>query len=171
MPVRHQVVVAMIPGMFVYIGIAPRVWRYGVLLQVGAIPFCFAGWLGDKCDQALRSGWIVAGVEPVLIQRLAERIDLRPGRFYLGFSDLGEVFWPHVTCEQSDNDHDHEEFQQGKPTAAEAPSGRFFSDNQFVFQNIKLNFSLSTGCRNDDNIAVPCDSFITLRIHSKCASV
>ena len=79
------------------------------------------------------------GVEPVLIQGLAEGIDLRPGCFYLGFADLGEVLWPYVTGEQSDNDHDHEEFKQGKTPAADAPYGRLFSDNKFVFQNIKLN--------------------------------
>lgn len=119
----------MFTGEFVGVGITPGVGWYSVFLQVGAIPFGFAGGLGNQGYQTLRSGWIVAGVEPVLIQRLAERIDLRLGRFYLGFSDLGEIFWPHVTGEQPDNDHDHEEFQQGKSTAAEAPYGPVFSDN------------------------------------------
>ncbi len=83
-------VASLLPRELVDVGVVPGIER-DRLLQVGAVPLRLARGLGDEGVETDLGGRVVAGVEPVLVERLLERVDLRPGGGRLGLADLPEV--------------------------------------------------------------------------------
>src|SRR5688572_25347245 len=59
--------------------------------------------IGLQCLQALLGGRVAPRVEAVLVERLAERFDLRLGDLNLGFPDLRKVARGDVPGEQADD--------------------------------------------------------------------
>src|SRR5581483_4301919 len=68
-------------------------------------------------------GRVVAGVEPVLVERLLERVDLRPGGGRLGLADLPEVARRDVADEQPDDGHHDQQLEQGEAARTRGEQG------------------------------------------------
>lgn len=62
----------------------------------------------------------MANVEAVLVECLFEAVDLSPRGLHLGLPDLGKKLWTYVGSQQSDDDHDHQQFKQGKSARPDA---------------------------------------------------
>ena len=90
-----------------------RIERH-VLSQVWASPLRLGRRsLHQRREPELGRG-IVAGVEPVLVERLLERVDLRLGDADLGLPDLIEIAWRDEPGQEADDQHHHEQFEQRK---------------------------------------------------------
>src|SRR5438309_11965012 len=62
------------------------------------------------------------GVEPVLIERFLERVELRLRDTDFRFSDLAEIARRHQPGEQADDHHHHEQLDQREAEPSRAPS-------------------------------------------------
>src|SRR5688572_3706349 len=87
-------------GGAVDVGPAPGIGRQR-LLQVGL----------HRCQPFLGGG-VPPLVEAVLVQRLLERVDLRPRYLHLGLPDLREVPRRYVAGQQADEHYDHQQLEQ-----------------------------------------------------------
>src|SRR5689334_7148503 len=123
-PVRIQIVFAVFAGIFVDIRLAPRVVR-NLLRQVGPVPLGFVGRTRRQGGEALLVRWIVPRIETVLVQRLAESVQLRARGLDLGFSDLPEVLGTNVARQKAENHHDDQQLEQGEPARGTARKSRY----------------------------------------------
>lgn len=103
----------MFAGVFVEVTVAPRVEGDG-LDEVGAGPFRFVPGARHQGSQSLFGAGVVASVEAVLVEGLAEGVDLGFGGLDFRFADLGEIARADVAGQETDNDHDDQEFEQGE---------------------------------------------------------
>lgn len=103
----------MLAGVFVEVTVTPRVEGDG-LDKVRAGPFHFIPGTRHQGSQSLFGAGVVPDVQPVLVEGLAEGVDLRSGDLDFGFADLGEIFRADVAGQQSDDDHDDQEFEEGE---------------------------------------------------------
>ena len=109
----HEIEVAVLAGKSIDIGVAPGIGRH-TLGQIGAVPFGFIGRSRDEGGESLLGHRIVAGIEPVLVERFFQCVNLGARRLDLGLANLSEVLRPHIARQQSDDDHDHQQFEQRK---------------------------------------------------------
>lgn len=109
----QQVVLAMLARRAVLVVVLPGVLGHG-LAQIGAGPTRLVGRFGDQHRQALLGAWVATDIEPVLIERLLQPVDLRACGLDLGLADLAEELRPHIAGQQADDDHHHQQLKQGK---------------------------------------------------------
>src|SRR5467141_1006241 len=109
--VGKQVEVAFLARRLVDVGLAPRIERR-VLAQIRAGPFRLVRGTLHERVQAELGARVMPGIEPVLVERLLERVDLRPGGIHLGLPDLPEIARRHQPGEQADDHHHHEQLDQ-----------------------------------------------------------
>ena len=62
-------------------------------------------------------------VEPVLVERFFQRVDLCLGDLYFRLGDLGEITRSDVAGEQTDDDYHDQEFQQRESSAGNGMAG------------------------------------------------
>src|SRR5882672_1893496 len=82
--VRQQVVLAMLSGRPINIFVAPWIDRHG-FLQVWTRPLRLAFGTRHQRVESLFCARVVPGVEPVLVKRLVEGIDLGPRSLHFRF--------------------------------------------------------------------------------------
>ena len=68
----------------------------------------------EACSEALFGRRIVANIESILVERLAQRIELGPRRLDLRFADLREEPGRDETGQHADDHHHHQQFEQGE---------------------------------------------------------
>src|SRR6218665_1804617 len=103
----------MLAGRSVLVVLVPRILGEA-LAQVWACPAWFVRWPMDKHSKALICAWITPNVEPVLVERLLQRINLRTCRLDLRLADLTEELRSDVAGKQADDDHHNQQFQQSE---------------------------------------------------------
>src|SRR5512139_386327 len=115
--VRQQVVLVVLAGHDENVGIAPGIGR-DALLQVGAVPSRLVGRAGDQAGEPLLRAGVMAVVQPELVQRLAQRIDLGARDLDLRLADLGKIFGADVAGQEADDHHHHQQLEQGETAPA-----------------------------------------------------
>lgn len=111
----------------VAVRLAPGIIRDG-LLQVGTAPAGRAvGRRRGQQGEPFLGGRVTADVEPELVHGLAQHIDLRLRRCFLGFIDIGKEPRTDDAREQADDDQYHQKLEQGK-------AGMALDRHGFVFR-------------------------------------
>src|SRR5512143_2201404 len=54
----------------------------------------------------------MTGIQTVLVERFLECVNLCPRRLYLRFSHLRKITGADITCQQTDDYHNHQQFKQ-----------------------------------------------------------
>src|SRR6185312_12083852 len=87
--------------------------------------------------------------EAVLVERLLEGVDLRPGDLDFRFPDLAEVARRDEAGEQADDHHDHEQLEQRKAAHTTTPlnSSLFGAHRDFPFRTAMLDEKPAPECR------------------------
>src|SRR5712691_13489330 len=93
---------------------APRVVRYFIALDVGAVPSRHTLRAGEEGLQPLRRGRVTADIELVHVQDAGETLDRLVGNLFLGGAELVQGCRCHEADEQPENREDDEELAQGK---------------------------------------------------------
>src|SRR5690606_13040949 len=107
----------MLPREAVLVRLAPRIER-NRLFQIRAAPLRFVLGARDKHRESLFGGRVVTHIEAVVIERLAERVDLRLCRAHFGLAQLREVTRRDVACQEADDYHYHQQLEQRKTATA-----------------------------------------------------
>src|SRR5574340_1736550 len=102
---------ALLAGAPVLIGVAPGIGGHR-LLEIRPGPARLAGRLGHQRLEPLLGRRIVADVEPVFVEGLFQRIDLRARDLDFRLADLGEIARCNIARQQADDDHDDKQLQQ-----------------------------------------------------------
>jgi hypothetical protein len=82
----------------------------------------FEGRGGDQRLQPLLGARVVADVQPVGVQCLAESIQLGSDGLDLALADLREELRANIAGEKPNDDHDHQQLEQGETFARCADS-------------------------------------------------
>src|SRR6516225_1954646 len=109
--VGQEVVLAVLARRLVDVARAPGVQRNG-LLQVRAGPLVDVLRTRVQRLEPLLGRRIAADVQPIFVQRLLERVDLRLRDLRVGLAHLIEVAWRHEAREQADDHDHHQQLQQ-----------------------------------------------------------
>src|SRR4030095_14062162 len=125
---RPDVVVAVIPrAALVRVRAAPRIERHHRFLEIRPVPVGHVRILDERL-QPDRRGWIAADNGPVLVQRGADQLDLRPRRGLLALAHAAEQARAHQTRDEPEDDDDDEELDEREATLiAEEASHRSLS--------------------------------------------
>lgn len=96
----------------ILVRVVPRIERYVIALQIGAVPVAHLLWLLDQCLQALLRAGVIADVELVEIEYGRQPFDRisRDGRARA--AELLQHRGCHQADQQSENDNDDQQLQQ-----------------------------------------------------------
>src|SRR5262249_12369097 len=83
-------------------------------LEIGTVPVVDVR-IALQSVQADVAVGVAADIEPVLIERGAEQLDLRTCGGLLGLSHTAEQPWPYQADEQAQHDDDHEQLDERDP--------------------------------------------------------
>src|SRR3954463_2529905 len=90
---------------------SPRIeWHF--LLQIRTVPLVRAGRTHDQRLKPFFSRRKTADVEPEVVDRLAQNVDLRAGDGYLRLAQLREIARPDYRRQHADDDEHHQQFEQ-----------------------------------------------------------
>ena len=87
-------------------------------LQVGAGPVGLVAGRGDQCLQTLFGRRVVADLQAIQVQGLAQAFDLRLGDLGFGAAQLGEILRRDDPGQQAEHHQHHQQFEQGEPALA-----------------------------------------------------
>src|SRR5260370_22733839 len=121
----RDVVIAVVAGAaLVLVGAARGVGRHRGLLEIRPVPRGHVGVLHQR-RQAGRRRRVGADVEPVLVERGHEQLDLRPGCGHLALAHAAEEARADEAGDEPEDDDDHQQLDQGEAAlVAEESSDR-----------------------------------------------